>query len=99
MQTQAAKVSAVWWFMLQAYCGQTDQVIRVEASLFVNRFSVRVYHRGDALEPVPAGPPPPERPGAKDTGWDAVRRRVDEVQCSRSTHGEHCVFLQKWLKQ
>ncbi len=78
--------------VLHAYSGQAGKAIRLEASLFVNRLSVRIYHRGEPLDASPPGP------GAKDNELQAIHRRVDAAQFSRSTHGEHCVFLQKWLK-
>ncbi len=71
-----------------AYSGRKDMMIRIEASLFVNRFSVRIYHRGEGFDFETAKP------------LEATQARVDKVECNaRGEFGEHYVFLQKWLKQ
>jgi serine phosphatase RsbU (regulator of sigma subunit)/anti-sigma regulatory factor (Ser/Thr protein kinase) len=95
-ELQQAVAEVLKHIVLHAYCGQPDKRVRVEASLFGNRLSVRIYHRGEPFDPETVVT---SSSGAKAAALPAVRRRVDAVHCSRSTHGEHCVHLQKWLKQ
>ncbi len=89
-ELQKAVTETIMTLILHAYGGQAEGKIRIEANLFVNRYSVRLYHRGEPLEAGPGD--------AGDSGLQAVRQLVDQLQCSRSTHGEHCVALQKMLK-
>jgi sigma-B regulation protein RsbU (phosphoserine phosphatase) len=94
-QLQQAVAEVLMNVVLHAYCGQMDKTIRLEASLFVNRLSVRIYHRGEPFDLEPAAP---GAGGAKDAELHTVRQRVDKVKCSRGAHGEHEVFLEKTLK-
>jgi serine phosphatase RsbU (regulator of sigma subunit) len=86
-QLQQAVSEVLNHIAVHAYGGQTDKMIRVEASLFVNRFSVRIYHRGEGFD------------CAAEPSLQATCQRVDAAQCSRTTYNEHCVYLQKWLKR
>ena len=95
-ELQQAVAEVLKHIVVYAYCGQPDKRIRVEASLFGNRLSVRIYHRGEPFDPETVVT---LSSGARGAALPAVRRRVDALHCSRSTHGEHCVYLQKWLKQ
>jgi sigma-B regulation protein RsbU (phosphoserine phosphatase) len=95
-ELQLAVAEVLKHIVLHAYCGQPDKRIRVEASLFGNRLSVRIYHRGEPFDPETSVT---SSSGARGAALPTIRRRVDAVHCSRSTHGEHCVYLQKWLKQ
>jgi anti-sigma regulatory factor (Ser/Thr protein kinase) len=85
-QLQHAVGEVLKYIAEHAYGGQTDRPIRVEASLFVNRFSVRIYHRGEGFDFATAKP------------VQGLLQLVDAAQCSLSALGERCVFLQKWLK-
>jgi anti-sigma regulatory factor (Ser/Thr protein kinase) len=94
---QYAVAAVLATIVRHSYCGQVGKPIRIEASLFVNRLSVRIYHRGEPFDFDTAAPP--RKKGDTDVSLPSARDRVDEAKCSRSTHGEHCIFLQKWLKQ
>ncbi|HYT95260.1 MAG TPA: SpoIIE family protein phosphatase, partial [Gemmataceae bacterium] len=84
-QLQQAVSEVLKYIVEHAYSGQTDRPIRIEASLFVNRFTVRIYHRGEDFNFTTAKP------------LQETPRRVDAAQCSRSTYGEQCVSLEKRL--
>jgi sigma-B regulation protein RsbU (phosphoserine phosphatase) len=86
-QLQQAVSEVLSHIAVHAYGGQRDKMLRVEASLFGNRFSVRIFHRGEEFD------------GTKEPALQATCRRVDSMQCARQAYGEHCVHLQKWLKR
>jgi serine phosphatase RsbU (regulator of sigma subunit) len=86
-QLQHAVGDVLHHIAVHAYDRQKDKTIRIEASLFVNRFSVRIFHRGEGFE-IETEP-----------ALQAARQAVDTAQSSLTAYGEHCVYLQKWLKQ
>ena len=96
-QLEVAVTEVVSNIIRHAYHGQADGKIRLEVNLFVNRFLLRIYHRGEAFDPPTAGPASPQT--APHKGLNIIRQCVDNVQYARSRHGENCVYLEKMLKR
>jgi sigma-B regulation protein RsbU (phosphoserine phosphatase) len=93
LELAAAEVAGA--IITHSYHGRGEGRIRFEAELFVNRFVVRVYHRGQLVDPDQTGTIYAGGGGAGE--FSTVRRRVDVLKCSRGKLGESCVFLEKWL--
>jgi sigma-B regulation protein RsbU (phosphoserine phosphatase) len=96
-QLELAVTEVISNIIRHAYHGQADGRIRLEVNLFVNRFLLRIYHRGEAFDPAAVETPSPDV--APHKGLNIIRQCVDNVQYARSKHGENCVFLQKILKR
>jgi sigma-B regulation protein RsbU (phosphoserine phosphatase) len=96
---EPAVVGAVSDIIRHAYRDQPDGKIRLEANLFVNRFSIRIYHRGEPFDLESVASPPGAGADEAAPVPHFGREHVDAVRYSVSKHGEHCVLLQKVLKR
>jgi sigma-B regulation protein RsbU (phosphoserine phosphatase) len=92
---EAAAAEVVGAIITHSYFGREEGKIRLEAELFVNRFVVRVYHGGSLVDPDVTGTVSAGAGGLGGLG--VARSRVDVLRCSRGTHGESCVYLEKSL--
>jgi sigma-B regulation protein RsbU (phosphoserine phosphatase) len=81
--------------MRHAYRGRTDQRIWIEADLFAENISLRLYHLGDAFDPETVKPPAFD--GSREGGFGVyiIAQSVDEVRYSRDEQGRNCICLVK----
>lgn len=98
-QLELAVVEAVTNIIRHGYQGQKDRPIRLQCDLFLNRISVRLYHRGQPFDPGPEPVVQPESGSESGMGLYIIQQCVDKVRYYRSKHGENCIHLVKELKQ
>lgn len=97
-QLELAVTEAVTNVIRHGYQGQKDRPIRVQADLFLNRISIRLYHRGQAFDPGNAPAKEIDSPREGGMGLYIIEQCVDKVRYYRSKHGENCVHLIKQFK-
>jgi sigma-B regulation protein RsbU (phosphoserine phosphatase) len=81
--------------MKHAYCGQTDQAIRIEAGAFAGRVSIRLHHCGRSFAPKPVSPHAIDTPRESGLGLYMLSRCVDEIQYLQDPRGGSCILLTK----
>jgi serine phosphatase RsbU (regulator of sigma subunit) len=93
-ELELAATEAVSAIMTHAYQGRRDGRIRFEADLFLKRFVIRIYYRGQQVDPDMTGT---IHSDSSTGAFLNIRRRVDVMKCSLGKLGESCVYLEKWL--
>jgi anti-sigma regulatory factor (Ser/Thr protein kinase) len=81
--------------MKHAYHGRAEERIHLEAEVSPGQVLVRMYHRGDPLDPSKVSPP--RLDGSQDSGFGIylISQCVDKVDYSRDEHGRNCIALVK----
>lgn len=97
-QLELAVTEAVTNVIRHGYQGQKDRPIRVQADLFLNRISIRLYHRGQAFDPGNTPASEIDSPREGGMGLYIIEQCVDKVRYYRSKHGENCIHLIKQFK-
>lgn len=96
-QLELAVAEASTNIIRHGYQGQRDRPIRIQADLFLNRISIRLYHRGQAFNAQSLPVPKLEGPQERGMGLYIIQACVDQVRYYRSKHGENCIHLVKQL--
>lgn len=98
-QLELALTEVLSNIIIHAFQRQPGRQVRLEADLFINRLSLRVYHRGQPFDPTTVDAAPLEGPREGQMGMHIIRACVYQVEYYRSRHGENCVHLMKVFKQ
>jgi sigma-B regulation protein RsbU (phosphoserine phosphatase) len=95
---EQAVVDAALLIIQHAYLGRRDGTLRFEAELFMQRIAVRIYHRGQALDPEVPGTVDPQTGGELATKCARIQHAVDTLRYARGKLGEYYIYLDKWLE-
>lgn len=97
-QVELAITEAVANIIIHAYQRKPDRKIRIKLDLFVNRLSIRLYHRGQTFDPKLVEPTNLDTPRENRMGLHIIRESMDQVKYYSAEHGENCVHMIKIFK-